>query len=138
LAVSNGNSVAVFDFYSGARVADLRGHNARVRDMFWTLNDENIITCGQDGAVYVWDLEDSKRQGEFVHKGTMYLSVASVGSSVFAIGSDAMIKELELPELGVTREFEGGVSLAHLAVATTKVRDSVPLLRFAACVCVSD
>lgn len=92
-----------------------------MKDIFWTVDDENIITCGQDGAVYVWDLEDSKRQGEFVHKGTMYLSAASVGNSVFAIGSDAMIKELEFPELGVTREFEGGVALAHLAVTAAKV-----------------
>jgi hypothetical protein len=96
-----------------------------------------IVSCGQDGAVYVWDIEDMKRNGEFVHKGTMYTSVttagkpemrsslltvhSSAGSSVFAVGSDKILKELEYPDLQVHKEIDAGITLTHVSIAKTKV-----------------
>eukprot|EP01041_Mallomonas_annulata_P003461 gene3461-6887_t len=120
LAAANGNSINVFDFYSGEKIADLRGHNGKVRGMFWMESGSQLLSCGQDGAVYLWDLEGCKRTGEFVHKGTMYTSTVSSGDCVFVVGSDRMLKELELPDLTVAKELDGGTVLTHVALAASK------------------
>jgi hypothetical protein len=40
-----------------------------VRSLFWAHGDSGIVSAGMDGAVYQWDLEESKREGEYVLKG---------------------------------------------------------------------
>jgi WD40 repeat protein len=33
LAAANGNSICIYDFYSGEKIADLRGHNSKVNGL---------------------------------------------------------------------------------------------------------
>ena len=120
LAAANGNSINVFDFYSGDKIADLRGHNGKVRSIFWMESGTQLLSCGHDGAVYMWDLDGNKRAGEFVHKGTMYTSTVCSGDCVFVVGSDRTLKELELPDLTMTKELDGGAMLSHVALAVSK------------------
>lgn len=44
----------------------------QVRQLFWGGQDQTLVSCGQDGAVYQWDVDEAKRLGEFVQKGTAY------------------------------------------------------------------
>ena len=78
----------VFDFYACEKIIDLRGHNSKVRSLYWGADDATLISCGQDGAVYQWDWADGKRSGEFVQKGTVYNCALGTNESVFAVGSD--------------------------------------------------
>jgi cilia- and flagella-associated protein 57 len=119
LAAANGNSINVFDFYTGEKVADLRGHNGKVRSIFWLDSGSQILSCGQDGAVYIWEIDGSKRTGEFVHKGTLYTSAVCAGETVFVVGSDRMLKELELPDLSLTKELDGGGALLNVVSLST-------------------
>ena len=119
LAAANGNSINVFDFYTGEKVADLRGHNGKVRSIFWLDSGSQILSCGQDGAVYIWEIDGCKRTGEFVHKGTLYTSAVCAGETVFVVGSDRMLKELELPDLSLTKELDGGGALLSLVSLST-------------------
>jgi WD40 repeat protein len=118
LAAANGNSINVFDFYTGEKVADLRGHNGKVRSIHWMDSGAHILSCGQDGAVYIWEIDGSKRTGEFVHKGTLYTSAVCAGTvqegTVFVVGSDRMLKELEMPDLSLSKELDGGGALMNL------------------------
>jgi cilia- and flagella-associated protein 57 len=117
LAAANGNSINVFDFYTGEKVADLRGHNGKVRSIYWLESGSQLLSCGHDGAVYVWDIDGCKRTGEYVHKGTMYTSAVCVGETVFVVGSDGkygLLKELELPDLSLTKELDGGGALLNM------------------------
>ncbi len=57
LALANGNAILVIDFYTGEKIADLRGHNSKVRSLFWLDSGAQLLSCGQDGAVYLWDIE---------------------------------------------------------------------------------
>jgi WD40 repeat protein len=98
-AAVNGNIIMVFDFYTCEKVVDLRGHNSKVKSVHWGADDTTIVSCGLDGAVYQWDWEDCKRLSEYVQKGTHYHCALGNAESVFAVGSDQMMKELELPEL---------------------------------------
>jgi hypothetical protein len=47
-------------------VATLRGHNGKVRSLFWTHGGSGIVSAGMGGAVHQWDLEESKREGKHV------------------------------------------------------------------------
>jgi WD40 repeat protein len=60
LAATSGNTILIFDLYTGEKVADLRGHNGKVRSLHWLPSGYQLLTSGQDGAVYLWSLELSR------------------------------------------------------------------------------
>ena len=120
LAAANGNVVCVYDFYEGEKVCDLRGHNSKVRSLRWGLHDATIVSCGQDGAVYLWDWADGKRTGEFVQKGTVYHDALGTKSSVFAVGSDHLMKELEVPDLLPVKQLDGGTTLGQVVLSSAE------------------
>lgn len=120
LAVANGNSVVVYDFYTGEKVADLRGHNSKVRSIFWMPSGFQLLSCGLDGAVYLWTLDGAKRTGEFVNKGVMYTSVVNTTNSVLVVGNDRSLRELSLPELAPSRVHDAGLVLTNISVSMAK------------------
>lgn len=46
----------------------VRGHNGKVKSLFWSLDDALLTTAGFDGAVYQWKLKNFKRAKENVLK----------------------------------------------------------------------
>ncbi|KAK7232230.1 hypothetical protein SO694_0003027 [Aureococcus anophagefferens] len=116
-AAVNGNIIMVFDFYACEKIIDLRGHNSKVRSLYWGADDATLISCGQDGAVYQWDWADGKRSGEFVQKGTVYNCALGTSESVFAVGSDHMMKELEVPDLQPVKQLDGGITLGQIVLS---------------------
>ncbi|CAM9277511.1 unnamed protein product, partial [Ectocarpus fasciculatus] len=120
LGVANGNTVNVFSFHTGEKVADLRGHNSKIRSLHWLDNGTQLLSCGQDGAVYLWDIEDMKRAGELVRKGIMFTSVVAADKKVFCTGNDMRLKELELPDLTVKQDLDEKVLFSNVAASTSK------------------
>ncbi|CAN0368637.1 unnamed protein product [Ectocarpus sp. 12 AP-2014] len=135
-AAVNGNVVTIFDFNTYDKLADLRGHNSKVRHLYWGGQDQTLVSCGQDGAVYQWDVDEAKRLGEFVQKGTTYSSSMLIVSadlrqlypvpppstkeSVFTVGNDRVLKELEVPDLQVIKELNAGVTLGQIALSNSE------------------
>ncbi|CAB1098865.1 unnamed protein product [Ectocarpus sp. CCAP 1310/34] len=160
-AAVNGNVVTIFDFNTYDKLADLRGHNSKVRHLYWGGQDQTLVSCGQDGAVYQWDVDEAKRLGEFVQKGTTYscalrsvrgcsLSFSfvprttaepelasmlivsadlrqlypvpppSTKESVFTVGNDRVLKELEVPDLQVIKELNAGVTLGQIVLSNSE------------------
>lgn len=120
LGVANGNTVNVYAFHSGEKVADLRGHNSKIRSLFWLENGLQLLSCGQDGAVYLWDIDDMKRAGELVRKGIMFTSVVAADKKVFCTGNDMRLRELELPDLSVKQELDEKVLFSNVAASISK------------------
>uniref|UniRef100_K3X1G7 Uncharacterized protein n=1 Tax=Globisporangium ultimum (strain ATCC 200006 / CBS 805.95 / DAOM BR144) TaxID=431595 RepID=K3X1G7_GLOUD len=106
-AAVNGNTIQVFSLFSCELVANLRGHNGKVRCLYWNSDDSGLISAGMDGAVYQWDLDEAKREAEFVQKGVPYYSALCnrEGTAIYAVGSDKMLKEIEFPSSQLTKEF---------------------------------
>ncbi|CAM9161858.1 unnamed protein product [Discosporangium mesarthrocarpum] len=119
-AAVNGNVITVMDFNTYEKVADLRGHNSKVRHIHWGSQDQTLVSCGQDGAVYQWDVDEAKRLGEFVQKGTIYTCALSTKEAVFTVGNDHMLKELEIPDLLMTKELNGGVTLGQIVLSNSE------------------
>ncbi|PAA48930.1 hypothetical protein BOX15_Mlig017714g1, partial [Macrostomum lignano] len=58
LAAAHGNTVQVFNTLTYQCVANLKGHSGRVRCLAWRQGDIGLVTGGQEGAVYEWNLAD--------------------------------------------------------------------------------
>ena len=100
IAAAGANVIYVYDFHTGDKITDMRGHNGKVRSFTWSESGAHLLSSGQDGAIYLWDLS-GQRVGDFVNKGVNYSAAALSGgsNSVFAIGNDGKLIELEAPEL---------------------------------------
>ena len=89
-AAVHGNIIQIYSTTTFENVANLKGHNGKVRAVVWSADDSKIVSCGMDGAVYEWDTVTGKRVGESVLKSCSYSSVAVTpdGKTTFAVGSD--------------------------------------------------
>ncbi|TYZ58912.1 hypothetical protein PybrP1_009516 [[Pythium] brassicae (nom. inval.)] len=118
-AAVNGNTIQVFSLFSSDLVANLRGHNGKVRSLFWNADDSGLVSAGMDGAVYQWELDEAKREAEFVQKGVPYFSALCnrEGTALFAAGGDRLLKEIELPSSQLAKEFVCDRVLGQLALA---------------------
>jgi len=112
--------VVVYQFYSGEKVAELRGHSSKVKSIVWSEDDAQIVTSGQDGAVYLWDWEEGKRLGEFVQKAHVYHSTVVTDKAVYCVGTDMFLKEFDLPELQVVKDLDTQVLLSQIAITGNK------------------
>ena len=95
-AAVHGNIIQIYSTTTFENVANLKGHNGKVRAVIWSADDSKIVSCGMDGAVYEWDTMTGKRVGESVLKSCSYTSVAVTpdGKTTFAVGSDKTLKEV--------------------------------------------
>uniref|UniRef100_A0A7S0YIJ8 Cilia- and flagella-associated protein 57 n=1 Tax=Polytomella parva TaxID=51329 RepID=A0A7S0YIJ8_9CHLO len=120
-AAVNGTTISIYNTYTAENVGNLRGHNGRVRSIFWSPDDTKLISAGMDGAVYEWRLKDFKREKEHVLKGCNYSSVLATPDckTLYATGSDKRIKEYE-DSLGtgtqITKEIDAGTNLTQMVL----------------------
>jgi len=121
-AAVNGNTIQVFNTYTCECIRTMRGHNGKVRSLFWSANDSQLVSAGMDGAVYQWDLKENKRDGEYVKKGCNYSSALSskAGDAIFAAGNDNMLREVEFPVSVVTKEIDCQAVLSQLVMSNSQ------------------
>ena len=93
-AAVHGNTIQVFSTWNFENIGNLKGHNGKVRSVYFNRDDTRLISAGMDGAIYDWSLKDLKREGENVIKSCSYTSAISGfdGKSLYAVGSDKLIK----------------------------------------------
>jgi len=103
-AAVNGNTIQIYSTYTCENIGNLRGHNGKVKSIYWTQDDRCVISAGMDGAVYEWQLKDFKRTSENVLKSCSYTCAVctSDARSIFAVGSDRKMKEIS--DSNITKE----------------------------------
>lgn len=80
----------------------LKGHNGVVLSVSWTKNDKYLISGGNEGAIYQWEIETGTRLQEIVQKGTQYVSVCSTFNepiSMFAVTNSGLLREFQNSEI---------------------------------------
>ncbi|VDP93070.1 unnamed protein product [Echinostoma caproni] len=60
LAAVHGNVIQIFSLTTFENVNNLKGHNGKIRCIVWSSDDNKLISCGMDGAVYEWDPQKGK------------------------------------------------------------------------------
>ena len=110
-AAVNGNTIQIYSTYTCENIGNLRGHNGKVKSIYWTQDDRCVISAGMDGAVYEWQLKDFKRTSENVLKSCSYTCAVctSDARSIFAVGSDRKMKEIS--DSNVTKEISDANSV---------------------------
>eukprot|EP00730_Choanoeca_flexa_P000903 TRINITY_DN10389_c0_g2_i3.p1 TRINITY_DN10389_c0_g2~~TRINITY_DN10389_c0_g2_i3.p1 ORF type:complete len:1202 (+),score=338.92 TRINITY_DN10389_c0_g2_i3:34-3639(+) len=100
-AAAQGAVIQIYSTYTFESVAILKGHNGRVRSLHWAKDDAKLFSCGIDGAVYEWDMNEFERCNECVLKSCNYFSVAhsDEDSTTYAVGSDRTLKEIKGGEI---------------------------------------
>ena len=126
VAAAVGAVVYVVHAFTFETLATLRGHCGKVKSIVWRDDDSTLITSGQDGAIYAWDMRTAMHDGEnargleHVRKGRRYDAVAALrrrGGGLVACGDDSTLTELD-DEFNVVRGFSSdGVKLTHVAYA---------------------
>ncbi|ORX44505.1 WD40 repeat-like protein [Piromyces finnis] len=101
-----GNDIHVYSTWSFELLTVMTGHNGKINSVKWSKDDTKMVSCGKDGAVYLWSVENSskRREGEHVLKNCDYTCavLAHNNSSIYVVGSDKALKEIE--DSQVTRE----------------------------------
>lgn len=89
-AAANGTTIQLFSTWTYKCIGNLKGHNGKINSLYWTQNDNILVSAGSDGAVYVWDIQKMKRVSEYVCKDNSYNSAICNydGSVVWVSGSN--------------------------------------------------
>jgi hypothetical protein len=106
-------NIVIYSTFTFDRLGVLTGHISMVSSLAWSADDRYLLSAGQDGAVYEWELYLQDRRfaedAEPVRKGVKYshaifsspelLSGAAVSSAikvenVLACGTDGIVRQL--------------------------------------------
>ncbi|KAI8896953.1 quinon protein alcohol dehydrogenase-like superfamily, partial [Globomyces pollinis-pini] len=118
-AAAHGNIVQIFSTWTFENIENLKGHNGKVKSLYWTPDDGCLVSSGSDGAVYTWNMKTMKREHEHILKSCSYYSGICLpnGRVTYAVGSDKMIKEIA--ESTVTKEFEANQIMTQIALSNS-------------------
>eukprot|EP00998_Keelungia_sp_KM082_P011069 NODE_72_length_2822_cov_65.725788_g68_i0.p1 GENE.NODE_72_length_2822_cov_65.725788_g68_i0~~NODE_72_length_2822_cov_65.725788_g68_i0.p1 ORF type:complete len:921 (-),score=372.38 NODE_72_length_2822_cov_65.725788_g68_i0:59-2716(-) len=119
-AAVHGNIIHVYSTYTCDTLGHLRGHNGKVRCLYWLPDDQRLVSVGLDGAVYDWLVKELRKDNDNVLKSISYSSVVADGKNVWAVGNDRKLREMDQASLTVIQEYETGeCPLTTLALAGT-------------------
>jgi len=95
-AAVHGNVIQLYSTSNFENIGNLKGHNGKVRSIRWSADDNKLVSCGMDGAIYEWNMFTYKRDGEFILKSCSYtcVSLSPDCRTIYAVGSDKTIKEI--------------------------------------------
>ncbi|XP_013119183.2 cilia- and flagella-associated protein 57 [Stomoxys calcitrans] len=102
MAAAYNSTIAITSVYNLEVLISLKGHNGTVLSVDWTKNDKYLISGGNEGAIYQWDVETGNRLQEIVQKGTEYVSVCSTFNdplSIFGVTNSGFLREFQNSEI---------------------------------------
>ncbi|GMH89255.1 hypothetical protein TL16_g11401 [Triparma laevis f. inornata] len=112
-AVANNTTVQVYGTYSCDLVSTMRGHNGKVRSVVFKDGDKQLMTCGLDGGVFVWNVITGAKEKEDLSFGNSFTAGCADGAMQrgYLISTDNKIKEYDLNSMQLKNEVlvEGGV-----------------------------
>lgn len=91
---SRDKTAKVFDLTTNECIATFSGHDDAVRDVLFNPNDSGeVVSCGKDGRVRCWSINDMKQRWSFESKGEFFglaavFSEANSSRAIAAAASD--------------------------------------------------
>jgi WD40 repeat protein len=98
--------IQIYSTWTFESLGTLKGHNGKIKSLYWSLDDNFIVSAGTEGAIYTWNVRELKRENEYILKSCSYTSAVCSGNGrvVYAVGSDKLLKEVT--ESQISCEFE--------------------------------
>uniref|UniRef100_A0A6E8VUB9 Uncharacterized protein n=1 Tax=Anopheles coluzzii TaxID=1518534 RepID=A0A6E8VUB9_ANOCL len=106
LAAAHGKMITLICIFTFEVVQSLKGHNGSILSLAWSTDDAVLVSGGNDGAIYKWNVVTGERLEEVVQKGIHYRSIAltSDAHSVYSITNTGLIREVAKSD--IAREFK--------------------------------
>jgi WD40 repeat protein len=111
--------IQIYSVWTFEILGVLKGHNGKIRSLYFTQDDSVLVSAGTDGAVYTWSTRDFKRENEHILKTCSYSSAICTadGKTVYAVGIDHLLKEIT--ESSVTRELNSTSILTQIILSNS-------------------
>jgi WD40 repeat protein len=79
----------------------LRGHDNRIRSLNWSWEDNILVSCGIDGAIYQWSSRALRRETEFVIKAVNFTCAQMTidAKTIFTASADKFIRQISGSQL---------------------------------------
>lgn len=134
-AVVNGNSpnfqtIHVFNTYTGENPFVLKGHNARVRCLYWSKDDTTLVSCGADGMICVFTVGFNGEMNKLTSSYSKLINftcatLTNDNKMIFAVGhstqlgsSERFLKEVSVDGTSENRK-DMGINLSQIAFPTS-------------------
>lgn len=76
---SNQNVINIFDSYSLEQIKSIPAHSQTITDIHWGALDQYFYTCGKDGIVNNWSLENNEwGRKDFPRSNCKYHSITAI------------------------------------------------------------
>lgn len=96
--------ILLFDLHTGVQLHTLSGHNKGIRNI--ALNEEYLVSVGQDKAICVWDHRSGERIVRFGQQSNVSLGVSLVDKDkLVAVTIDGVIRSFSLRSKKMIGEF---------------------------------
>ncbi|WP_372366684.1 WD40 repeat domain-containing serine/threonine protein kinase [Candidatus Uabimicrobium sp. HlEnr_7] len=56
IAIATGSHIAVYNFVSGEKILDIRGHKTLVKSLGFNKSGDRLVSCSKDNTVRIWSL----------------------------------------------------------------------------------
>lgn len=117
--------IFIYNSYTGENVNgwQIKAHIGRVKNIKWTRDDRMIISCGADGMIYGWKIQDElQKVHSLTVKQVIFQSVAITNEiTLYAAGSDKAIREIKEASQAFNNDQkrELGVNINQIAFPST-------------------
>jgi WD40 repeat protein len=111
--------IQIYSVWTFEILGVLKGHNGKIRSLYFTQDDSVLVSAGTDGAVYTWNTREFKRENEHILKTCSYSSAICTadGKTVYAVGIDHLLKEIT--ESSVIRELNNTSILTQVILSNS-------------------
>jgi WD40 repeat protein len=94
IAIITNNLIKIYSTINFNLISQLRGHIGKIKQVIWCKNDSNLLSCGIDGMIYLFNIFTGIRENEIITKQFHYIGIAITNDCnyIYAITLDSTIK----------------------------------------------
>ena len=81
--------INIYEAYTTESVTTFKGHTGLVTDMLWSANDQTLYTCGLDGGIYEWKMDDYSRKDCGQNNAKYTSLMLTYNGMILATGTEA-------------------------------------------------
>ncbi|KAL2735709.1 cilia- and flagella-associated protein 57 [Vespula squamosa] len=96
-AAVNGNVIQVYTTIGFYNRFLLKGHTAKVKGLIWSQMDNKLISIGEEGAIYEWDINSGQRTAEIILRNIILhdIAIGADQSFLYCIANDNRIRKIK-------------------------------------------
>ena len=94
-------------------------HDPRVSRLAYLPDGRGVVSCGEDGTVRVWNLEDGKQEGTSMeHESDIYdISVTRDGTKIISSDEDGEIKVWDVESHEIVKQWTHSEGFPRIAIS---------------------